>query len=79
MAMPSCPQSASRGSVGENKAKKNKLFEFLKGKGEESNGACYSADPVQTLVFVGSKVGATMLAEAIEKRCRIGAGGDSRR
>ncbi|KAG6962420.1 hypothetical protein JG687_00007154 [Phytophthora cactorum] len=46
----------------ENKVKKNGLFEFLKGKGEES-----------TLVFVGSKVGATMLAETIEKRCRIGA------
>ncbi|KUF87720.1 ATP-dependent RNA helicase DDX59 [Phytophthora nicotianae] len=46
----------------ENKAKKNEVFEFLKGKGEES-----------TLVFVGSKLGATMLAESIEKRCGIGA------
>eukprot|EP00644_Phytophthora_capsici_P011156 jgi/Phyca11/110254/e_gw1.18.35.1 len=46
----------------EDKAKKNELFKFLKGKGEES-----------TLVFVGSKVGATMLAQAIEKRCGIGA------
>ncbi|KAG7385400.1 DEAD (Asp-Glu-Ala-Asp) box polypeptide 59 [Phytophthora pseudosyringae] len=46
----------------ENKAKKNELFEFLKGKSEES-----------TLIFVGSKIGATMLAQAIEKRCGIGA------
>ncbi|KAL3674657.1 hypothetical protein V7S43_000597 [Phytophthora oleae] len=46
----------------EDKAKKNELFKFLKGKSEES-----------TLVFVGSKVGATMLAQAIEKRCEVGA------
>ncbi|KAF4036505.1 Helicase conserved C-terminal domain [Phytophthora infestans] len=44
----------------ENKAKKSQLFEFLKGKGEES-----------TLVFVGSRIGATMLAEAVEKRCGV--------
>ncbi|GMF29021.1 unnamed protein product [Phytophthora lilii] len=46
----------------ENKAKKNELFSFLSGKEEES-----------TLVFVASKVGATMLAEAIGKRCGISA------
>ncbi|CAI5722686.1 unnamed protein product [Peronospora effusa] len=44
------------------KAKKDELFKFLKGRGEES-----------TLVFVGSKLGATLLAEAISKRCGIGA------
>uniref|UniRef100_A0AAV1U870 RNA helicase n=1 Tax=Peronospora matthiolae TaxID=2874970 RepID=A0AAV1U870_9STRA len=44
----------------EDKEKKNKLFEFLRTKG---NGS--------TLVFVGSKLGATMLAEAVEKRCNI--------
>ncbi|CAI5706923.1 unnamed protein product [Peronospora farinosa] len=44
------------------KAKKDELFKFLKGRGEES-----------TIVFVGSKLGATLLAEAIAKRCGIGA------
>ncbi|KAE8902820.1 DEAD-box ATP-dependent RNA helicase 41 [Phytophthora fragariae] len=46
----------------EDKAKKNELFTFLKEKVEES-----------TLVFVRSKIGSSMLAEAIEKRCGIGA------
>ncbi|KAL4127898.1 hypothetical protein PRIC2_006895 [Phytophthora ramorum] len=46
----------------DDKVKKSELFEFLKGKYEES-----------TIVFVGSKLGASMLAEAIEKRCQIGA------
>ncbi|CEG43454.1 probable atp-dependent rna helicase ddx59 [Plasmopara halstedii] len=44
----------------EDKAKKKELFTFLKGKSEES-----------TLVFVGSKIGAVMLAEAIQKRCGL--------
>lgn len=44
----------------EEKAKKNELFKFLKDKGDES-----------TLVFVASKLGATMLAEAIQKRCGV--------
>ncbi|KAG2532842.1 hypothetical protein BBO99_00002000 [Phytophthora kernoviae] len=44
----------------EDKTKKKALFDFLEGKHEES-----------TLVFVSSKIGATMLAEAIHKRCGI--------
>ncbi|RLN86239.1 hypothetical protein BBJ28_00023326 [Nothophytophthora sp. Chile5] len=44
----------------EDKTKKKELFAFLAEKLEES-----------TLVFVSSKIGATMLAEAIEKRCGI--------
>ncbi|GMF21983.1 unnamed protein product [Phytophthora fragariaefolia] len=51
----------------EDKAKKNELFTFLKGKVEESTVCNYLG------LLRGSKVGASMLAEAIVKCCGIGA------
>ncbi|TDH68964.1 hypothetical protein CCR75_000289 [Bremia lactucae] len=52
-------------------AKKNELFEFLKEKHDESTVGFIKETKDVILVFVGSKKGASLLADAIKKRCGV--------